>query len=219
LMSDSGTPLVISTGTGSGKTEAFLAPILHAAIEDAITTKNRAGMVAILLYPMNALANDQLERIKWYLRESGWDGTVRVEQYNRGTSQEDREKMRQNPPHILLTNYQMLEYLLVRPADREALFNNHRLRFIVLDEVHTYGGTLGTHVALLVRRLKAHLKRANAKQQPVFVGASATIAEDGTDGSKRDEAIQNFFGRLVGETPASIHVVSEAKVKVQVPQD
>ncbi len=219
LLGGSGTPLVISTGTGSGKTEAFLAPVLHSAIEDAIANKNRAGMVAILLYPMNALANDQLERIKWYLRESGWDGTVRVEQYNRGTSQEDREKMRQNPPHILLTNYQMLEYLLVRPADREALFKNHRLRFIVLDEVHTYGGTLGTHVALLVRRLKAHLKRANAKQQPVFVGASATIAEDGTDGSKRDEAIQNFFGRLVGETPASIHVVSEAKVKVEVPQD
>lgn len=219
LLGGSPTPLVVSTGTGSGKTEAFLAPVLHSAIEDAITHKNRAGMVAILLYPMNALANDQLERIKWYLRESGWDGTIRVEQYNRGTSQEDREKMRQNPPHILLTNYQMLEYLLVRPADRDALFKQHRMRFVVLDEVHTYGGTLGTHVALLIRRLRAHLRRANARQHPVFVGASATIAEDGASGIQRDEAIQTFFGRLVGETPSSIKVVSEAKVKVDVPTD
>lgn len=213
-------PLVISTGTGSGKTEAFLAPVLHAAIEDAIATGNRPGMVAILLYPMNALANDQLERINWYLRESGWDGTVRVAQYNRGTTQEEREHLRQEPPHILLTNYQMLEYLLVRPADREALFKGHRMRYVVLDEVHTYGGTLGTHVALLVRRLKAHLRRSNPQHVPVFVGASATIAEDaGSDGSQRDAAIQHFFGRLVGEDPASVTVVSEAKVRVDVPPE
>lgn len=217
LISTSDVPLVVSTGTGSGKTEAFLAPILNAAIEDAITTKNRAGMIAILLYPMNALANDQLERIRWYLRESGWDGTIRVEQYNRGTSQEEREAMRQNPPHILLTNYQMLEYLLVRPADREALFQNHRMRYVVLDEVHTYGGTLGTHVALLVRRLKAHLLRANPKHHPLFVGASATIAENDDDGADRDSAIQNFFGKLVGEEPSGIAVVSEAKIQVNIP--
>ena len=68
--------------------------------------------------------------------------------------------MRRNPPHILLTNYMMLEYLLVRPADREGIFANHRCRFLVLDEVHTYRGILGSNIALLVRRLKTHLARA-----------------------------------------------------------
>ena len=62
--------------------------------------------------------------------------------------------MRRNPPHILLTNYMMLEYLLVRPADRDDIFANHRCRFLVLDEVHTYRGTLGSNIALLVRRLQ-----------------------------------------------------------------
>ena len=79
--------------------------------------------------------------------------------YDRGTSQAEREQLR-NPPHILRTDYMMLEYLLVRPADREAIFANHRCRFLVLDKVHTYRGSLGSNIALLVRRLKVHLARA-----------------------------------------------------------
>jgi ATP-dependent helicase YprA (DUF1998 family) len=119
-------PLVISTGTGSGKTEAFLAPVLQVALEDAFKTGGKPGLVALILYPMNALANDQEDRIVKYLDKSGWAGTIRVAQYNRGTTQAERAELRQNPPHILLTNYQMLEYLLVRPADRAALFAHHR---------------------------------------------------------------------------------------------
>ena len=87
------------------------------------------------------------------------EGVVRVEQYDRSTSSAMRQQMRDNPPHILLTNYMMLEYLLVRPADRENIFANHRCRFLVLDEVHTYRGMLGSNIALLVRRLRAHLSR------------------------------------------------------------
>src|SRR5208283_4456970 len=159
LLSPAARPVVVTTGTGSGKTEAFLTPVMENAWQDA-TKFSKSGLTAILVYPMNALANDQELRIKQYLEESGLAGTISVEKYDRGTSQADRERLRKSPPHILLTNYMMLEYLLVRPADREAIFANHRCRFLVLDEVHTYRGILGSNIALLVRRLKVHLARA-----------------------------------------------------------
>lgn len=130
--------------------------------------------------------------------------------------------------HLLLTNYMMLEYLLVRPADREALFANHRCRFVVLDEVHTYRGALGANIALLVRRLLAHLRHAkqdwNAGDRndavrfpaPVLVGTSATIKSiDESGRSKeeieqlRNEAVQSFFSRLTGAAAASIRVIGE----------
>src|SRR5690606_31519806 len=109
-----------------------------------------------------------------------------------------RAEMRKNPPHILLTNYMMLEYLLVRPADREAIFRNHRCRFVVLDEVHTYRGALGANVALLIRRVKAHLSAAHqdwmADQHTqerfpklICVGTSATIKSVDETGKSQNE--------------------------------
>src|SRR5208283_3099505 len=136
------------------------------AFEDATRYQSKPGLTAILLYPMNALANDQKQRIEDYLSASGLAGAIRVKQYDRGTSQQEREAMRRNPPHILLTNYMMLEYLLVRPADRDGIFANHRCRFLVLDEVHTYRGTLGSNIAFLIRRLRSHLQRARQDWNP-----------------------------------------------------
>jgi len=135
LLAPAVTPLVVTTGTGSGKTECFLLPVIQNAIEDAVRFKKN-GLTALLVYPMNALANDQEERIWQYLEESGHTH-VQVARYDRTTQQDARDRPRKNPPHILLTNYMMLEYLLVRPADREAIFAHHRCRFAVLDEVHT----------------------------------------------------------------------------------
>jgi ATP-dependent helicase YprA (DUF1998 family) len=212
-------PLVVTTGTGSGKTEAFLAPVLQAAIEDATQHRGQPGLVALILYPMNALANDQFERIQEYLQNSGWAGSVDVQMYNRSTTEAERAAMRQSPPHILLTNYQMLEYLLVRPKDRDSLFANHRLRFLVFDEVHTYRGTLGTHVALLIRRLKAHLRRSvPGSSAPICVGTSATIKSDDPS-APRDRAVQFFFGRLVGEIPDRVVVIGESKIDLNIPID
>ena len=229
LLSPDPRPLVVTTGTGSGKTEAFLLPVLQNAIEDATRFK-KSGLTAILVYPMNALANDQRLRIDEYLQASGFGGTVSVAQYDRGTSQADREDLRKHPPHILLTNYMMLEYLLVRPADRDGIFANHRCRYLVLDEVHTYRGTLGTNIALLVRRLAAHLQRARqdwlpeppaaeqARRYPTLVpvGTSATIKSVATEGmsqaealAARDRDVQDFFGRLVGVDPASVLILGE----------
>ncbi len=217
LLGSNVSPVVITTGTGSGKTEAFLAPVLQAVIEDTVKQHKKPGLVAIIIYPMNALANDQYERIQEYLSVSGWAGSVDVQMYNRTTKEAEREAMRRRPPHILLTNYQMLEYLLVRPKDREGLFAEHRMRFLIFDEVHTYRGSLGTHVALLVRRLKAHLKRSvPGSAVPVCVGTSATIRSK-LPGITSEMAVQEYFGRLVNELPQSVRVIGESKVELQIP--
>lgn len=239
LLSSDPHPVVVTTGTGSGKTEAFLLPVIQNAFDDS-TTLRRSGLTAILVYPMNALANDQKLRIEDYLGSSGLAGAIRVEQYDRATPQAKRQEMRDNPPHILLTNYMMLEYLLVRPADRENIFANHRCRFLVLDEVHTYRGTLGSNIALLVRRLRVHLARARQNWRPdvpdserprrypelIPVGTSATIrsvAEEGLTRAEivhqRDVAVQQFFGSLVGVESDSIRVFGEELQDLSVPGD
>ncbi len=226
LLSKQATPLVVTTGTGSGKTECFLLPAIQNAIEDAVRFK-QPGLTAILVYPMNALANDQETRIREYLEASGHT-YVQVERYDRSTTQEKREAMRKSPPHLLLTNYMMLEYLLVRPADREAIFANHRCRFIVLDEVHTYRGSLGANIALLLRRLQAHLRsatqgwnvddKADARRfpKPLLVATSATIKSIDETGlsqaqvkSMREQAVQAFVADLTGYAPGSFKVLSE----------
>lgn len=127
LLGPSTGPLVVTTGTGSGKTEAFLLPVLQNAMADAVRFQ-RSGLTAILVYPMNALANDQLVRIEQYLAGSGWAGAVEAKKYDRLTSQADREALRRNPPRILLTNYMMLEYLLVRPAEAKYFGSSCRCR-------------------------------------------------------------------------------------------
>jgi len=238
LSSDAG-PVVVTTGTGSGKTEAFLLPVIQNAIEDAARF-SKPGLTAVLVYPMNALANDQANRIDQYLAESGFSGAITVAQYDRGTTQEKRNQLRQTPPQILLTNYMMLEYLLVRPADRDGIFANHRCRFLVLDEVHTYRGTLGSNIAFLVRRLRAHLNRAKQtwgadvpetdrpRRFPTLVpvGTSATIKSMSEPGRSReelvrlrDEAVQEFFSNITGVEPASIRVLGEELQTIEVPRD
>ena len=237
LLGSTPSPLVVTTGTGSGKTECFLLPVIQNAVDDARQFR-RTGLTAILIYPMNALANDQEKRIKEYLEAAGIADDVDVRKYDRGTSQGERERMRTNPPRILLTNYMMLEYLLIRPADRDAIFANHRCRFLVLDEVHTYRGVLGSNIALLLRRLRAHLTRARQDWSPevpvsqhsarypglLTVGTSATIksvadptlsAEERTQ--RRDAAVQDFFNRLTGEPRDRIRVVGEVLENITFP--
>jgi ATP-dependent helicase YprA (DUF1998 family) len=237
LLGASATPLVVTTGTGSGKSECFLLPVIQNAINDARLFR-RTGLTAILVYPMNALANDQEKRIKDYLDAAGVSDIVDVKKYDRGTDQAERERMRANPPRILLTNYVMLEYLLIRPADRDAIFANHRCRFLVLDEVHTYRGVLGSNIGLLLRRLRAHLARARqdwstdvSEEQRtarfprlISVGTSATIKSE-ADGSfspeerrrQRDVAVQDFFHRVTGEPANQIRVIAEVLENLEVP--
>jgi hypothetical protein len=229
LLAQEARATVVTTGTGSGKSECFLLPVIENAIRDG----RQSGLTAILVYPMNALANDQQDRIEALLRASGHT-SVRVAKYDRSTTQAERQRLRQAPPQILLTNYMMLEYLLVRPADREALFTNHRCRFLVLDEVHSYRGSLGANIALLVRRLRAHL--ASAPLEPSLAGrrprlvpvaTSATIKSIGEQEglspeqlrAQRDAAVQQFVGSLIGEAGESFLVLGEELREIPVPAE
>ena len=229
-------PLVVTTGTGSGKTECFLLPVIQNAIEDSVAFQKHTGLTALLVYPMNALANDQEDRIEQYLRDSGHTH-VKVARYDRSTTQEERRRLREKPPHILLTNYMMLEYLLVRPADRDALFANHRCRFVVLDEVHTYRGSLGANIALLFRRLRAHLRharqdwraddRADSRRFPEVlpVATSATIKSVDEKGrtkeevrALRDHAVREFLEKLTGVEGTQFRVLGEELRDLKVPE-
>ena len=181
-----GRNLVVSTGTGSGKTESFLLPILDELLAQHSRGELGPGVRALLLYPMNALANDQLKRLREMLAatpeitfgrftsESEETDEKAVNQYRNLNGGADplpnellsRQRMRENPPHILLTNYAMLEYLLLRPTDNEFFDGDsaNDWRFIVLDEAHSYAGTKGTEIAMLLRRLKDRVARDHPLQ-------------------------------------------------------
>ena len=187
-----GRSAVITTGTGSGKTECFLYPILNELLSDLEQGNNEVGVRAIFLYPMNALVNDQINRIRSILRncpditfgfftgETGESGSekerIRIGKEN-GIEISDnelvtREEIRENPPHLLFTNYSMLEYLLIRPNDY-SIFKPERLKawkYVVLDEAHTYYGSKGIEISLLLRRLTGL-----ALERPQFILTSATL--------------------------------------------
>jgi ATP-dependent helicase YprA (DUF1998 family)/rubrerythrin len=208
----SGRNVVVATGTGSGKTESFLIPILaHLARESAAGTLG-PGVRALLLYPMNALANDQLKRLRAVLADvpeitfGRYTGDTKED---RRRAEEDfhrlhpgqrrlpnellsREEMRHSPPHLLLTNYAMLEYLLLRPQDMDLFDGEHsgQWRFVVVDEAHVYDGAKGAELAMLLRRLR---DRVGAGSELQAIATSATV---GADGDPR--AVTRFATDLFG---------------------
>ncbi|MFZ2238050.1 MAG: DEAD/DEAH box helicase [Gordonia amarae] len=209
-----GRNLVVSTGTGSGKTESFLVPILNALIEERANGTLGPGVRALLLYPMNALANDQLKRLRGLLSVAPditfgrYTGETKEEQRDAesifaATSHGQRrlpnellsrEEMRANPPHILLTNYAMLEYLLLRPQDLDLFDGKHSgtWRFIALDEAHVYDGAQGAEVALLLRRLRQRVGGARPLQC-IATSASLTGRTPETQGAEATTFAQNLF--------------------------
>ena len=143
---------VLTTGTGSGKSLSYIIPI----VDHVLRTGSGQGVKAIVVYPMNALANSQMEELGKFLGHGPWGHRPPVT-FARYTGQEDdeaRQQIRQNPPDIILTNYVMLELVLTRYIDRKLVSKLGDLRFLVLDELHTYRGRQGADVALLVRRLR-----------------------------------------------------------------
>ncbi|WP_444947427.1 DEAD/DEAH box helicase [Micromonospora ureilytica] len=206
-------PTLITTGTGSGKTESFLIPVLDHCRRQK--QQGKAGVKAILLYPMNALATDQTQRINELLTDPAlsqvtaglYIGDVAAIEYAHVFTK--RSEMRRTPPDILITNYKMLDLLLQR-ADDLPLWEGAEPAYVVLDEFHTYDGAQGTDVAMLLRRLAAALDLDEPERPlgPICpVATSATLGEGGgRDGRTaiREVAEQVFgvafdAGSLVGE--------------------
>lgn len=208
-----GRNVVVATGTGSGKTESFLLPILDSLVAEQASGDLGPGIRALLLYPMNALANDQMKRMRAllsaspgitfgrYTGETPNDAKTARERFGELNIGEpmlpnellSREEMRAAPPHILLTNYAMLEYLLLRPQDMD-LFEagaESRWRFIVVDEAHVYDGTQGAEVAMLLRRLR---DRVTPTRHLQCIATSATVGGDSDPAT-----VTTFAERLFGE--------------------
>lgn len=208
--------LVVATGTGSGKTEAFLLPIVSDLLQEYEQGSLGPGVRALLLYPMNALANDQVKRLRnllkdcpqitfgRYIGETLERKNDALEHYRKVFSCDpleneliSREEMRNSPPHILLTNYAMLEYLLLRPKD--TVFFDGSLarhwRYLVVDEAHTFSGARGIEMAMLIRRLKERIF-ASEDEHLQCVATSATLG----NGRHDAPAVVAFASRLFGES-------------------
>ena len=193
---------VVSTGTGSGKSLTYLLPIV-----DDVFRNNpaEASVRALIVYPMNALINSQKQALEQCRQRFGKDCPIRFARYTGQETKEERDDIQNNPPHILLTNYVMLEYMLLRPAERTMLkLATGKLRFIVMDELHVYRGRQGADVAMLMRRL---WERAKA-EDVVFAGTSATIVTKGGRDERRKE-IAEAGSRLFGVTVEPECVVDE----------
>ena len=198
---------VVTTGTGSGKSLCFFIPIVDAILK-AKESNASPRTRAIVIYPMNALANSQMEELRKFL---GDDGLVSFARYTGQESDDEREKIRRNPPDILLTNFMMLEMLMTRQSelDRDVITNCRDLDFIVLDELHTYRGRQGADVAMLMRRLKARLCKDDG--HPICIGTSATMSSD-PDEMKRRRTVAEVASTIFG-APINVDAVITETLK------
>ncbi len=203
--------IVVSAGTGAGKTEAFLLPVLNDLMQHP-RQPGQTGVRAILLYPMNALVNDQLDRLYRWLEDQQ---DLKLLHFTSETPEDERalkrgpnaDKLvsscrlmtrdagRKNPPDLLITNYSMLEYMLCRPQD--APFFGRALRSMVLDEAHLYSGTLAAEICLLLRRV---LLRCNVSSEDVLqIATSATLGGG-------EEDVRRFAASIFSKDPRLVRV-------------
>lgn len=200
-----GASYVLTTGTGSGKSLSYIIPIVDYVLRNG----TGRGIQAIVVYPMNALANSQLKELEKFLLLGypNKKSPVTFQRYTGQESDEERQRIIANPPDILLTNYVMLELILTRSAERPLLASK-MLQFLVLDELHTYRGRQGADVALLVRRVRDRL----AMDELQCVGTSATLAGTGTY-EERQTAVANMASQIFGTTVKPEHVIGETLVR------
>ncbi|WP_400219457.1 DEAD/DEAH box helicase [Methanomethylophilus alvi] len=216
--------LVLSTGTSSGKTFSFLLPILNYLLNEREKGELGPGVRAMIIYPMNALANDQLNELRGLLKGTGitygaFTGDTQQSQsealkiykktYDRNPDDNElisREAMNAEPPNILITNYAMLERLLILPRNKE-LFGTpgkNYWKYIVLDEAHMYSGAKGSEVSSLLRRLKETVARPEIR----FLLTSATLG-----GNDDDANVVRFANELCGTGESSCPFVESDVVR------
>jgi ATP-dependent helicase YprA (DUF1998 family) len=196
-----GVSYVLTTGTGSGKSLAYIIPI----VDHVLRNGAGKGIQAIVVYPMNALANSQMGELEKFVLPGDGEGAISFKRYTGQESAEERDRLLDNPPDILLTNYVMLELILTRWKDRRLIEKSRALSFLVLDELHTYRGRQGADVAMLVRRVREAFGVPGLR----CVGTSATMAGPGTLAAQKIEvacAASKLFGSpaepedVIGET-------------------
>lgn len=194
---------VLTTGTGSGKSLSYIIPI----VDHVLRRGSGRGIQAIIVYPMNALANSQFGELEKFLKHGYPPGgePVTWRRYTGQESDDERREIIANPPDILLTNYVMLELILTRPDEGKLVKSMRGLQFLVFDELHTYRGRQGSDVAMLMRRVR----EACESPEIQHVGTSATLAGEGTVAAQKVEVARlatTLFGAtvnpecVVGET-------------------
>lgn len=202
---------VVTTGTGSGKSLSFFIPVVDAILkckDQDSTPRTRA----IVIYPMNALANSQLEELEKFLVDFPLSNRpFTVARYTGQESKAQREEIANNPPDILLTNFMMLELILTRyeEVDRRVVENCKGLEFLILDELHTYRGRQGADVAVLVRRLRERLS-ANSM---ICIGTSATMSSTGKQ-ADRNKVVADVSSKLFGAKISEHDVIGETLERV-----
>jgi ATP-dependent helicase YprA (DUF1998 family) len=193
---------VLTTGTGSGKSLAYIIPIVDYVLRHG----SGCGIQAIVVYPMNALANSQEGELEKFLCHGypNGKGPVTFARYTGQEADERKQQIIAHPPDILLTNYVMLELILTRPQERPLIAAARNLHFLVLDELHTYRGRQGADVAMLVRRTR----EAFAAKHLQCVGTSATLAGAGTYEAQRAE-VARVTSMIFGAPVQQEHVLGE----------
>lgn len=205
--------LVVTSGTGSGKTECFMIPILNRLANQSDTEGSLTGVRALFIYPLNALIASQQNRLDAWT--DGFEGDLRyclytgqLEDQEKSKSKEyqgqviDRQSLRKSPPPMLITNATMLEYMLVRKEDEPILKQSQgKLEWIVLDEAHTYVGSQAAEMALLLRRtmIAFGVKPENVR----FIATSATFSQDNDTAAK----LQRFLADMAGVDTSQVEVV------------
>lgn len=197
-----GEPYVLTTGTGSGKSLSYLIP----AVDHVLRTGSGEGIKAIVVYPMNALANSQQDELAKFL-DLGYDEGSSPVTFHRYTGQEGsevRDRILNKPPDILLTNYVMLELILTRINEQRLIRRAKNLRFLVLDELHTYRGRQGADVAMLVRRCREAFSGHNM----ICIGTSATMVSEG-DSSAQMKTVSEVATKIFGMDVPEPNVIGE----------
>lgn len=195
---------VVTSGTGSGKSLTYLGSVFNHLFRNG----SGKGVQAILVYPMNALINSQVEELKKlaarYEESAGGQFPVRFAAYTGQTRSELRKQILDQPPDILLTNYMMLELLLTRHGERQIRDSIYKsLRFLVFDELHTYRGRQGADVGMLIRRI-----RGCCNSPLTLIGTSATMASGGTFADQRT-AVASVAGKIFGEEVKPDQIIGE----------
>jgi ATP-dependent helicase YprA (DUF1998 family) len=221
--------VLVSSGTGSGKTECFLVPLLQDLAAEAEASGRLRGVRALMLYPLNALIASQEERLRRWTAPFG--GDIRFGLYNgmmqdRRKHDRDRDErlrpeqvlyrstLRDDPPPILVTNNTMLEYMTIRREDRGILeASRGLLRWIVIDEAHSYIGSAAAEVSLLLRRVLQAFEVAPGQVR--FVATSATIG--GSDDQARLD-LRRYLADLAGVPEVQVHVVIGHRQPVDLPR-